>query len=390
MPSRHTLCPASACRTASRRAGSEDGLVQDTGAIVLACRRTLQSESNTGACQLELLGSHYPRPNCRMRYWWVNQNQTYRQEVEGGYLWSPQRKAGDVRNPFYEFMREVSPGDVVFSFSDTKIPAIGIVDSYCYESPRPLEFGGAGMNWNSVGWRVRVLFTVLARQIRPKDHMSVLGSVLPSKYSPLQGTGNGNQGVYLTEVPEVMAQVLIGLIGAEAVSLARSLENALPFAQADGEASDLDLWERHIEETIQHSRDIPDTERQSLIVARRGQGLFKQRVMGIERGCRVTRVENPAHLIASHCKPWRDSSNDERLNGENGLLLTPSIDHLFDRGFLSFENSGRLIISPVAHTASLQRMGVETVKAVHVGVFTEGQRYFLDYHRNSVLLRASR
>jgi hypothetical protein len=175
-----------------------------------------------------------------MPYWWVNQNQTYRQEVEGGYLWSPQRKAGNVRNPVYEFMREVSPGDIVFSFSDTRIPAIGIVDSFCYESPRPVEFGGAGMNWNNIGWRVRVRFTVLARQIRPRDHMGVLQSVLPSKYSPLQATGNGNQGIYLTEVPAVMAQVLIGLIGAEAVNLARAQENVIPFEQPVGEATDLE------------------------------------------------------------------------------------------------------------------------------------------------------
>ena len=28
-----------------------------------------------------------------MRFWWVNQNQTYRQEVAGGYLWSPKLRA---------------------------------------------------------------------------------------------------------------------------------------------------------------------------------------------------------------------------------------------------------------------------------------------------------
>ena len=58
------------------------------------------------------------------------------------------------------------------------------------------------------------------------------------------------------------------------------------------------------------------------------------------------------------------SSNDEQLNGENGLLLTPSIDHLFDRGFIGFEDSGDLIASPVAHKPSLQRMGVETQRKV--------------------------
>ena len=104
----------------------------------------------------------------------------------------------------------------------------------------------------------------------------------------------------------------------------------------------------------------------------------------------VAGVDNPVHLVASHCKPWRDSTNEERLDGENGLLLTPSIDHLFDRGFIGFEDSGTLIISPVAHKPSLARMGIETERIVNVGGFSQGQRKFLDFHRSSVLLRASR
>jgi len=95
-------------------------------------------------------------------------------------------------------------------------------------------------------------------------------------------------------------------------------------------------------------------------------------------------------VVASHCKPWRDSTNEERLNGENGLLLTPSIDPLFDRGVIGFENSGALIISPVAHRPSLQRMGIDTSKVVNVGAFTNGQKQFLDFHRNEVLLQSIR
>lgn len=67
--------------------------------------------------------------------------------------------------------------------------------------------------------------------------------------------------------------------------------------------------------------------------------------------------------------PWRDATNEERLDGENGLLLTHSIDHLFDRGFIGFENNGRLIISPVAHRPSLQRMGIEVTEPINVGQF---------------------
>src|SRR6266446_6519764 len=82
-----------------------------------------------------------------------------------------------------------------------------------------------------------------------------------------------------------------------------------------------------------------------------------------------TEDENPVHLIASHCKPWRDSTNEERLDGENGLLLTPSIDHLFDRGFIGFENDGNLVISRVAHRPSLLRMGVPIDRTLNVGEF---------------------
>jgi putative restriction endonuclease len=90
-----------------------------------------------------------------MRYWWVNQNQTYRHEIEGGYLWSPKRKTNNQRNSFYESMREVAPGDVILSFFDTRIAALGIARSYCYESPKPTEFGSAGAYWGAIGWKSR-------------------------------------------------------------------------------------------------------------------------------------------------------------------------------------------------------------------------------------------
>lgn len=124
-------------------------------------------------------------------------------------------------------------------------------------------------------------------------------------------------------------------------------------------------------------------------MARRGQGLFKQRVMRIERACRLTGVIREEHLRASHCKPWRDATNEERLDGENGLLLTPSVDHLFDRGFIGFDGNGDLIVSPVAHRESLMRMGIDPQRSINVGAFSSGQKRYLEYHRDSVLLKSS-
>ena len=244
------------------------------------------------------------------------------------------------------------------------------------------------MNWEANGWRVRVNFVSLLNKIRPKDHIDLLRDLLPSRYSPLQESGNGIQSDYLTEVPPALADVLIGLIGKEASLLSQQNVESVPQKPMQVENADLEVWEHHIESEIESDGQIPETEREALIVARRGQGLFKQRVMEIETQCRVTGVSNPVHLRASHCKPWRDANNEERLNGENGLLLTPTIDHLFDRGFINFEDSGVLIVSPVAHAPSLTRMGVATDRIINVGTFTEGQREFLDYHRESVLLQA--
>jgi putative restriction endonuclease len=320
-----------------------------------------------------------------MRYWWVNQNQTFRHEIEGGYLWSPKRNANGARNPFYESMREVAPGDLIFSFMDTRILAIGIAHSYCWESPKPLEFGTAGENWENIGWKVKVSFAKLTNKVRPKDHIELLRPLLPARYSPLQPNGNGLQSVYLTEVPAPLAEVLIGLIGQEIAPIALAAQNVKPIP-----ADDLDSWERKIEQEVVANSKIPETDRLALVRARNGQGLFKERVSKIESRCRITGVDNPVHVIASHCKPWRDLTNEERLNGENGLLLTPSIDHLFDRGFIGFEDNGTLIISPVAHHLSLQRMGIETDKVVNVGGFTSGQKQFLDFHRNAVLLQSIR
>jgi putative restriction endonuclease len=326
-----------------------------------------------------------------MRYWWVNQNQTYRHEIGGGYLWSPKRSKGDRVNPFYESMREVSPGDIIFSFADTYIAAIGVARSFCYECPKPAEFGNAGTNWSTIGWKVEVRFLELINRIRPKDHIASLAELLPAQYSPLLPNGNGLQSVYLTEVGPAFARALATLIGAEA---------RLVFGSADDIEStdvsplvpeaDITEWERRVEGAIVEAPTLRETEKQSLILARRGQGIFRDNVQRIEQRCRVTGVERPEHLVASHAKPWRDSTNEERLDGENGLLLTPTIDHLFDRGFIAFEGNGRLLVSPVAHLESLERMGVRTGQVVNVGTFSQGQRSYLEFHRANVFRMAHR
>ncbi len=183
-----------------------------------------------------------------MRYWWVNQNQTFRQEIDGGYLWSPKRNRNGHRNPFYEFMREVAPGDIVFSFSNTRIAALGIVSGYCRESPKPEEFGAAGTQWSQIGWKVGVRWQRLANAIRPKDHMARLRPDLASKYAPLTPDGKGLQSVYLTQISATLASALLALVGTEANRVA-DVGHQVSEIERDSPAPEWDAGTRPTEES---------------------------------------------------------------------------------------------------------------------------------------------
>ena len=149
-----------------------------------------------------------------MRYWWVNHKQTVRQEIEGGYLWSPYQAANGARNLFYDNMRGAAPGDVVLSFASGLIRYIGYVEDYASPAPKPDSFGSTGHYWNDEGSLLPVLWEQLVTPVRPKDHIKELGPLLPGKYSPIQpSTGNGNQGAYLAEVSREVYEFLIGPLG---------------------------------------------------------------------------------------------------------------------------------------------------------------------------------
>jgi putative restriction endonuclease len=123
-----------------------------------------------------------------MAYWWVNQNQTFEYEIAGGYMWSPKRKKNGDFNRFYENMRVVDTGDVIFSFYARHIQKLGIVMRPAIASPKPTEFGNAGANWSKEGWLVPVEWHDVQRRIRPRDIINELREVLPERHGPLKKT----------------------------------------------------------------------------------------------------------------------------------------------------------------------------------------------------------
>jgi putative restriction endonuclease len=304
-----------------------------------------------------------------MRYWWVNQNKTYRHEIDGGYLWAPQSGVWH-----HEVLTQMRPGDLVFSFKDSLISAIGVVQRPAEHMIKP-DFGSQGDNWADLGWCVPTEFIEIANPIKPSEMMDVIDPLLPEKYSPLQsGSGRGNQ-IYLTEIPPRLGDLLFQL----------SRENVLRITDELAPTIDEDL-----DDSIQYeilAKGIQgDLEKVQLTKARRGQGIFRTNVRLIEHRCRLTGVDNIKHLRASHIKPWKASSDSEKIDGHNGLLLSPHIDHLFDRGFITFRNSGDLLISKELSSAVLDKWSLNSIE--NVGEFNSKQSKYLDFHRE-VVFRAS-
>lgn len=147
---------------------------------------------------------------------------------------------------------------------------------------------------------------------------------------------------------------------------------------AEGQESDI---EKDIE-VVMNDRSISETERTDLIKARVGQGLFRQRLVAYWKRCSITGYADANLLVASHIKPWRASDNAERLSQFNGLLLIPNLDTAFDKGFITFDSSGLIVVSP--QLTAPQSLGIAPNMRV---TLSKDHQPFMEFHR-TVMFRA--
>jgi len=178
-------------------------------------------------------------------------------------------------------------------------------------------------------------------------------------------------------VPQPIAEALESIVVGDAARGAEDGEEQQAEAAAD--AAERDLRRR---------KDLGPREKKVLVKARRGQGAYRERLLEIEKSCRITGLSDPRHLRASHMKPWIVCSDAEKLDGSNGLLLSPHIDHLFDRGYITFSARGELLISRELDPRVLRVWGVDRVRSA--GTFTARQRKYLAYHRHEVFRDSKR
>lgn len=160
----------------------------------------------------------------------------------------------------------------------------------------------------------------------------------------------------------------------------------LGFGKVEVDATDTDDGSHSVENVAETSatndESTVNTEREQLVMARVGQGLFRSRVETNDPSCRITGVTDSRFLRASHIKPWAASTDLEKLDGENGLMLSPHADHLFDQGFISFNDDGSLLLSAQLSPTIIAAWSFPLLIAPQP--LASKQSEYMEYHRTHI------
>jgi hypothetical protein len=135
------------------------------------------------------------------------------------------------------------------------------------------------------------------------------------------------------------------------------------------------------EDEVMADPSLTQTEKEQIVKSRIGQGAFRDRLFAKWKRCCMTGCEIHPILRASHIKPWRQSNNDERLDVFNGLLLSPNMDALFDRGFISFSDDGKILHGPEIGIEDLVALGCKPELKIK---FSPLHMPYLKHHRSEI------
>ncbi len=129
----------------------------------------------------------------------------------------------------------------------------------------------------------------------------------------------------------------------------------------------------------------PRTETEAVRAERLGQAGFRADLLDRHNAeCPLTGIAMPELLRASHIKPWHQSSNDERLDPNNGILLSIHLDLLFDKGLITFNQDGTLEVSPLLDPRVGDLYNLRNLPELRFGPEIEA---YMAYHRGNVFRR---
>ena len=310
-----------------------------------------------------------------MAYFWVNQKQTYKQERDGGYLWAPKRNSDGNQHWGWKTMEKVNPGDIIFNNVNGALRSYCIATSAAYDFTKPAELE---QEWEQLGWKINARYVDLPEPIVISDHLESIGDIFPKKYSPYSVQHKKANQSYLAELSLELGTAIarLGGITQSWTTISEPVSTVTQTASPEEKI--------YVHQAPESKEFIPTaTEKEMLVKQRLTQGRFRRDLMErYKERCAVTGLDVPSLLVASHIKPWSESTAKEQNDVDNGFLLVAHLDKLFDQHLISFDFQGKIIISnKITHR---QRSLLGLSNSMCIENLTAGNQRYLNYHRKQL------
>lgn len=298
-----------------------------------------------------------------MNFYIVMQGRTYEQAKEKQIIWCSILDSSGQAPHSWERMNEVKKGDAIFHCVKGEIVAISIAQQDCREGMNPFDTS------NEIGHQFPANYEELDFPLTIKDYFDEILPLLPVKYSPFQQNGDGNQG-FLYPCNEMLAIKFLELISD--ANIYEESEEQLEFA-----IGPIAQKERNTLAPV-----LIETEAEAKVKIRKGQQKFGKHLMPLwDNHCALCGVDLPALLRASYSKPWKDATNDERVDPYNGILLCANHDALYEQGYIAFDGTGKIHISSEIDRIDYGKYGIHDKMRV---LRVEQNKKYFKWHKREV------
>ncbi|TMX39731.1 HNH endonuclease [Vibrio rotiferianus] len=302
-----------------------------------------------------------------MAYYWVNIGDSHEEVEKHNFLWAPEYGINKNGKRFVDAgwkpVPKVKSGDVIICHNNKHVVYLAQATSNAYPHQRPDT--RTYDKWKNEGFKIEINLIVLPRPINNAEFKDEIidrfnSSCVPKLFTSRREVGEN----YMISIPEAVADIVLSAVGDAALQIKRPSRTNEETAK---------------KKTRKRKADV-EREKQTIVNARVGQGQFRKDVLELwNNTCPVTQVAMPELLIASHIVSWALSDDDEKIDGYNGLPLSPNVDKLFDKGLISFTDNGEILISPSLPLETLQALGIN--KNTVITGLTEEHAYYLGRHR---------
>lgn len=296
-----------------------------------------------------------------MGFFWVNLGTSYKEVATSKFLWAPAYTIGangkKKTNAGWDQVQEVKASDIIFCHLSGKIIYVAVALKDAYQAKRPAT--RAYTQWKDEGFQIDVDLKILSPAVSVEGFKSTLIAIHNKNCSPVLFTKDGGTAQqYMVHLPLGAGALILSQLGDMEVSVCE-----LSSEQKKG------------------GRLTKGGSRETVTQARIGQGQFREEVLALWKNtCPVTGFARQELLVASHILPWSLSTETEKIDPNNGFPFSPAVDKLFDKGYISFDDKGRMLINESA--IDVQDLGLLGILPnAKISGLNEQQKTYLGKHR---------